>query len=85
MRAVVVVAIVTVLTCACRHSAPEAQSPTAISTAVGERSVFNDSLLHIEKCEPTKPGEDWRRICTPRNQSDVILTKPTGYPTPVKP
>ena len=78
MRAVVFVAFVTVFACGCRHSAPSAQTSTATSTAVGGRSVFTDSLLHAEKCEPTKPGDDWRRICTPLNQSEPYSDKTNG-------
>lgn len=33
------------------------------------RTVFTDSLLHAEHCALVKRGEDWRRVCTPLDQS----------------
>lgn len=31
-------------------------------------TVFTDSVLHAERCDPPKAKEDWRRVCTPRYQ-----------------
>ena len=39
-------------------------------------SVFADSALHAKLCEPTKGDEDWRRVCTPKDQSAIIRLKP---------
>jgi len=39
------------------------------------RTVFTDSSLHAEQCESLPRGSDWRRICTPRDQS-VSYRKP---------
>ena len=44
-----------------------ARSDTVTATHI-ERTVFTDSALHAERCEPVKAGEDWRRVCTPRDQ-----------------
>ena len=33
------------------------------------RTVFTDSVLHAEQCEPVQRGADWRHMCTPRDQS----------------
>jgi hypothetical protein len=41
-----------------------------------ERTVFTDSALHAEKCEPLQRGEDWRRVCVPKDQSVQIRLKP---------
>jgi hypothetical protein len=48
----------------------------ANSTAAGERTVFTDSLLHVERCESVAPGADWRKVCTPKNQGLQIERKP---------
>jgi hypothetical protein len=47
-----------------------------------QRTVFTDSLLHAERCAPVKAGEDWRRICTPKDQS--VLPKKAPPPQPDK-
>ena len=39
------------------------------------RTVFTDSVLHAEQCEPLPRGGDWRHTCTPRDQS-VSYRKP---------
>ena len=31
--------------------------------------MFTDSAMHARLCQPAKPGEDWRRVCTPIDQS----------------
>ena len=46
---------------------PRAVAGAAESRA--ERTVFTDSAMHVSLCQPTKPGEDWRRVCTPLDQS----------------
>jgi hypothetical protein len=33
------------------------------------RGVFADSALHVKLCEPSRPGEDWRKVCAPKDQS----------------
>jgi hypothetical protein len=54
----------------------KSQSPTpAKATNSAARSVFTDSALHVQQCEPTKPGEDWHMVCTPRDQSLRIPQK----------
>lgn len=55
----------------CHRPAPNDQS----SSARGERTVFTDSVLHAQKCAPLKAGEDWRRVCTPLDQS-VLPRRP---------
>ena len=56
--------------------------PTATPIAsVATRSVFTDSVYHAEQCVPLKPGEDWRRVCTPKYQGHL----PMALPEPRKP
>jgi hypothetical protein len=33
------------------------------------RTVFTDSALHVAVCAPSKAGDDWRRVCVPKDQS----------------
>jgi hypothetical protein len=40
------------------------------------RTVFTDSNLHAEQCEPLPRGADWRRVCTPRDQGIVYRKRP---------
>jgi hypothetical protein len=40
------------------------------------RTVFNDSALHAEQCEPVPRGADWRRMCTPRDQGISYRKRP---------
>ena len=46
---------------------PEAEVMPAQPT----RTVFTDSLLHAEQCAST-PSDDWRRVCTPRDQRQTF-------------
>ena len=64
LRRLVVAFGAVVLAIACHRSpAAEASVPPAA------RTVFTDSVLHAERCAPVKPTEDWRRVCTPLDQS----------------
>jgi hypothetical protein len=58
---------------ACRQA--PARSPKTFVVS-GERSVFTDSALHFERCEPNRPGESWRKVCTPKDQAVEIRRKP---------
>lgn len=40
------------------------------------RTVFTDSSLHVQQCEPLPRGADWRRTCTPRDQSISYRKRP---------
>jgi hypothetical protein len=40
------------------------------------RAVFRDSAIHAQYCEPLLPGTDWRRVCTPKDQSPVLRKPP---------
>jgi len=33
-----------------------------------EQSVFTDSAMHAQRCEPIKPDENWRVVCVPKDQ-----------------
>jgi hypothetical protein len=55
--------------------------PPETGRAVG-RTVFNDSLLHAEQCAPAKAGEDWRRVCTPKDQGAVYRRPQPTQPNP---
>jgi len=48
-------------------------APAAASSVQASRSVFTDSALHDKLCEPFKPGEDWRKVCVPKDQSALVL------------
>jgi hypothetical protein len=48
---------------------PEAEVMPAQPT----RTVFTDSLLHTEQCASTRPSDDWRRVCTPRDQRQTFV------------
>lgn len=52
------------------------RSPPAEAKPAATRTVFTDSLLHAEHCAPTKPGEDWRKVCTPLDQALFIRKLP---------
>ena len=60
---------------ACHSQQP---SPVDSATRVSQRSVFTDSALHAKQCEPVRSGEDWRKVCTPKDQGVRI-------PLPKKP
>jgi hypothetical protein len=56
--------LVAIVACQSRRSASPA--PPEAHT---QKTVFTDSLMHAERCEPLKAGENWRDVCTPRDQS----------------
>jgi hypothetical protein len=64
MRLILFFAAAAVANAGCHRSPP----PQAASNAAAERTVFTDSAFHSEKCEPVKPGENWRTVCTPKDQ-----------------
>lgn len=45
-----------------------AAAPPRASESAAESTVFTDSLKHAQLCQPVRPGEDWRRVCTPLDQ-----------------
>jgi hypothetical protein len=45
-------------------------------TSAAANSVFTDSLLHRERCEPLPPGVDWRTVCTPKDQGVQLRRAP---------
>jgi len=67
MRFVLFAGAVCLLGGAC-HSQPRAAS----SVVATRLSVFSDSAMHAKLCEPVKFGEDWRRVCIPRDQAVVV-------------
>ena len=60
----------------CHRAPPAAESPTRTA----DRTIFTDSLLHVEKCLPVKAGEDWHHVCTPIDQSVRPKPKPPQQP-----
>ena len=48
------------------HNQPSRDALTPVGGP--DRGIFSDSVMHVARCEPTTPGEDWRTACTPRNQ-----------------
>jgi len=64
--ALIVVAVAAgIPTTACHRNRSDSQQTAAKST---ERSVFTDSAMHVQRCEPIRPGENWRAVCTPKDQ-----------------
>jgi hypothetical protein len=63
------VGLVSVCAVACRG---QRSTPVQASVVGASPSVFTDSALHDRLCEPTKRDEDWRRVCTPKDQSQII-------------
>ena len=61
---IAIVSIAGMVACRGQRSAAE-----AARQAQSPRTVFTDSALHVAVCEPVKPGEDWRRVCVPKDQS----------------
>jgi len=59
---------------------PDGHWLAIVATPRGEgrsdRTIFTDSTLHAEQCESPRLGEDWRRVCIPRNQSARPARKP---------
>jgi len=52
------------------------QSPSPpVSQRQAEYGVFTDSVLHAQRCEPIRAGEDWRKVCIPKDQR-VDVAKP---------
>ena len=58
---------------ACHRNQPT--TPQALPTR-GERTVFTDSATHAKLCEPNQPGENWRRICLPKDQGVDVTVRP---------
>jgi hypothetical protein len=52
-----------------------AATPTPQPAQSADRTVFTDSTLHTELCAPLQSGEDWRKVCTPKDQR-IDLRKP---------
>jgi hypothetical protein len=61
------------LAIACHGAAPRAAESAPPNA---ERTVFTDSALHAERCEPIQRGEDWRKVCVPKDQSVQVRPKP---------
>lgn len=67
MRLALIVAAVSAgLPATACHTNRSSSLPAAATKA--ERSVFTDSAMHVQKCEPTQPGENWRLVCVPKDQ-----------------
>ena len=57
------------------HRAVRPASPAGTpdrANAHQERSVFTDSLWHLQKCMPDSV-HDWHRYCTPKDQSPAFI------------
>jgi hypothetical protein len=54
--------------CAATVLACHSQQPAPVdSTTRAARTVFTDSTLHAQLCEPLKQGEDWHNVCVPKD------------------
>ena len=72
--ALIIVAVASgALATACHQRRVDSQQTPAITTA---RSVFTDSVMHAQQCEPTQQGENWRTVCVPRDQRVDVRRKP---------
>ena len=60
-RTLIAIVLGALAACNAKHS------PSVWPTKV-ERGLFTDSALHAQRCEPLRPGEDWRRVCIPKDQ-----------------
>lgn len=78
MRLAMIVATIGagILTTACRNTSPRAAATTAANAASAEGSIFTDSATHVRKCERNRPGEDWRKVCVPKDQALDVRRKP---------
>jgi hypothetical protein len=54
-----------ILASACHRSRTAAPQTAATRP---EQSVFTDSAMHAQRCEPIKPDENWRVVCIPKDQ-----------------
>lgn len=52
-----------------RTDGGDLQPQAEILPAQPERTVFTDSLLHDERCAALRPGDEWRHVCTPKDQA----------------
>jgi hypothetical protein len=51
--------------------------PPMAASVNADRTVFTDSVLHRELCQPGRPGEYWRAVCVPKDQGDgAVFKKP---------
>ncbi len=73
MRSVLIGVLSATGIAACRG---QRTSLPAAALVAAPHSVFTDSALHVEICEPLKSGEDWRRVCVPKDQSAIIRLRP---------
>lgn len=64
--------LIGILAAACHK--PQPATPLAATHA--ERTIFTDSAMHAQQCEAQKPGEDWRSVCVPKDQSEAPRKKP---------
>ena len=64
MRTILAVGVLALCGAACRPTQSTSDAAPAQRT---ERSVFTDSALHAELCEPVDPT-NWRTVCTPKDQ-----------------
>jgi hypothetical protein len=55
--------VVSAAGCYKSQSGPQVVSP--VRTA---HTVFTDSVLHLQLCQPGQPGDSWRVVCVPRDQ-----------------
>jgi hypothetical protein len=73
-RALIVVASSAGITAGACHR-NQATTLPAVSTK-GERTVFTDSATHARLCQPTQPGENWHRVCQPKDQGLDVGARP---------
>lgn len=64
MRTIVAVGFAALSGASCRPTPARSNASAAQPT---ERSVFTDSALHAELCEPVDQ-KNWRNVCTPKDQ-----------------
>ena len=43
--------------------------------SAAQTSVFTDSVIHVQLCAATRPTEDWRKVCIPKDQGIVVRHK----------
>lgn len=74
MRNALPVGLLITAIAACHRTEPA--RPAAANSA----NVFTDSTLHARYCMPPEAGQDWRHVCTPRDQGHLPMPRPERKP-----
>jgi hypothetical protein len=56
----------------CHNPQPDPPMATPVKA---DRTVFTDSVLHVELCQAGQPSEHWRAVCVPKDQGDGFVRR----------